>query len=625
MSVSDGQQVLDACPSRDELKAFSIGRLPEPALDRVAAHIEAPCPRCLAALEELGDRADPLLADLREPLPLSAAEAEEACRCVLREPPPSARCVVDQFVATTVAHDTPTEEALPQRFGNYELLKVVGKGGQGTVYRARQIHIDKEVALKLVNPHDWRARARSLRELKIAADLEHEHLVRVYHVGEHEGRLYFTMKLAEKGSLADRMADFRLPVVDPKTGKDADGKVWSVEELHQLKATIASLVAKVARAVAYIHRQGVIHRDLKPRNILLDARGEPRVSDLGLARRFGDTEDGPVAAGHEAAEGEGEVSRKGAMLGTLPYMAPEQMRGEPGLKPAVDIYSLGVILYKLLTDQLPFAGTREEEIIAQVLNPEQTAPPPSLHNGAFALGSDLDLICLECLAKEPDRRYRSAADLADDLERFARGEPISIRPVGWLERWTRRVVGAINHKLPIPGIARWGAIDLWDAGLNLAVNGVLFALIRTDQPPALLWLTQLTFVVVWWWMFLTYLFRHDPLDPTDGHVALLWGGVTLAGLTLYWLYCPPFGSGRAADLLAFYPPWTVVNGLAFLVVGRLYWGRYYLVGLAHFLLAALMPLWLDYAPIVYGVFVAACMVYGAWDHIHTARKEGRQL
>jgi serine/threonine-protein kinase len=527
---------------------------------------------------------------------------------------------------STASHDNPSAEAPAlghhapgaRRFGNYDLIEKIGEGRQGVVYRARQIHINKEVALKKVNPRD---RRRSLRELQIAADLEHEHLVRVYHVGEQGDQLYFTMKLAEKGSLAHRMADFQLPVIDPKTGRDTDGKVWSAEDLHQRKATIAGLVAKVARAVAYIHRQGVIHRDLKPGNILLDARGEPRVSDLGLARRFADTEDGSVTPGGEPEDGEGEASREGAMLGTLPYMAPEQMRGEPGLGPAVDIYSLGVILYKLLTGQLPFAGTRQE-IIEQVLDLERTAPPPSLYNGAFALGSELDLICLECLAKEPTKRYASAADLADDLERFARGEPISIRRVSWLEGVIRQVVEAINRKLPIQGIAHWwGTIDLWDAGLELAVNGLLFALIRTDQPPALLWLTLLTYIVVWWWMCLTILFRRNSIEPVERHLAVLWAGVFLAGLTLAWIYCPPFGSARAVDMLAFYPPWTVVNGLAFLVVARLFWGRYYFVCLGHFLLAALMPLFLDLAPLVYGVFAAGCVAWCAWDHYLVARRE----
>ena len=175
---------------------------------------------------------------------------------------------------------------------------------------------------------------------------------------------------------------------------------------------------------------------------------------------------------------------------------------------------------------------------------------------------------------------------------------------------------AINpHKLPLPGIARWGSIELWHAGLSVAVHGALFALIRTNQPPALLWCALLTYYAVWWWMFLTYLYRHNPVDPTERHLALLWGGVALGGITLFWIYCPPFGPARAADLLAFYPPWTVVNGVAFLVVGRLYWGVYYLVGLAHFLVAALMPLWLNLAPLIYAVFVAVCMSLAGLDHI----------
>jgi serine/threonine-protein kinase len=303
-------------------------------------------------------------------------------------------------------------------------------------------------------------------------------------------------------------------------------------------------------------------------------------------------------------------------------MAPEQAQGRTDLGPPVDVYGLGALLYKLLTGRRPFVGT-PTEMIDQTADPERLVPSPSAYNPNVGTGSELSLICLECLAREPDRRYRSAADLADDLERFARGEPISIRRVGPLERWTRHLVGAINHKLSIPGIARWRAIDLWDAGLNLTVNGVLFALIRGDQPPALLWLTYLTFVVVWWWMFLTYLFRHDPLDPTERHLALLWGGVTLAGLTLFWVYCPPLGHARAADLLAFYPPWAVVNGLAFLAVGRLYWGRYYLVGLAHFLLAILMTLRLDLAPLVYGIVVAVFMAWGALGHYRMPRPRPR--
>jgi serine/threonine-protein kinase len=392
-----------------------------------------------------------------------------------------------------------------------------------------------------------------------------------------------------------------------------------------LKKKIARFAAKIAQAVHYLHKQGIIHRDCKPDNILLDAQGEPFVTDLGLARRVRDAADERAGNGPATSEHEEDATgtREGAIVGTPGYMAPEQAQGRTDLTTAVDVYGLGAILYKLLTHRTPFVGTRKE-ILAQTVDMERPVPPPSLYNPSLQTGSDLELICLKCLKKKPGDRYASASDLADDLECYTRGEETRVRPRSPLERMTRTVVEAINHKLPLPGVARWGAIDFWDAGLNLAVHGAFFALIRTDQPPAVLWFTLLTYYAVWWWMFLTYLFRHDPVDPTERHLAQLWGGVFLAGITLFWIYCPPFRPATAADLLAFYPLWTVVNGVAFLVVGRLYWGVYYLVGLAHFLVAALMPLRPGLAPLIYGVFVAVCMSLAALDHIRAARRENAQ-
>ena len=498
-------------------------------------------------------------------------------------------------------------------FGNYELLEVIGEGGQGVVYRARQVHINKEVALKLVNPGD---RYRSLRELTLASDLEHRNIVRVYHVGEHANLLYFTMKLAEKGSLKEQIQEYVLRSA-PATSEDERKLVEKSQE------RIALFMAKIARAVQYLHEQGIIHRDLKPGNILLDAQGEPLVSDFGLARQVRDAKDeqgrnGPTLFGQ--GNGDAAGTREGAFLGTAGYASPEQCQRRTDLDKLVDVYALGAILYELLTGRTPFMG-ETQEVIKQTAEMERPVPEPSLYNPNLQTGSDLELICLKCLKKQRDQRYPSASELADDLERYARGKETSVRPHSWPERLTRPVVAGINHKLPLPGVARWSAIDLWDAALNLVVHGALFLLIRSDQPPALLWFAMLTYSAVWWWMFLTYLFRRDPIDPTERQLALLWAGVFLAGITLFWIYCPLFGSGKAAGLRWFYPPWTVVNGLAFLVVGRLYWGRYYLVGLAHFIVAALMPLRLDMAPLIYGVFVAVCMTLGAVGHNRTARRE----
>jgi serine/threonine protein kinase len=457
--------------------------------------------------------------------------------------------------------------------GDYELLGVIGAGGQGMVYRARATHSQKVVALKMVNPRD---RRRSLRELQIASNLEHDHLVLVFHVGEHEGRLYYTMRLAEKGSLADRLDEYRLPKPDECT---------KPETIENRKKRLAELLAKVARVVHYLHERKVIHRDLKPGNILLDAQGNPLVADFGLA----------------LCEGE-----MGDASGTVGFAAPEQMR--PGTHTrAVDIFGLGAVLYKLLTNQTPFVGAYTQD------------EAPSTYNRNVCIASDLDSICIKCLAEDPLHRYESAAKLADDLERFVRDEPISLRKESWLERTLRHVVKAVNNKLHIRGIARWGTIDFWDVGLNLVWNILVYAAIQTHQPPALFWLALLSFDVVWWWVVLTCLFRHNTIEPVERNLALLWAGVTLAGLALAWIYCPPFGTARAADVLAFYPPWTVVNGVAFLVVGRMYWGRYYFVGLAHFLVAILMPLRLDLAPLIYGGFVAVFMTWSACNHYRAAR------
>jgi serine/threonine-protein kinase len=575
----------------------SVERLPADlavAVDRVCGDFEADWVR---AVKEGRAVPDPMAYLTRVPEAARPAlerylrEAEQG----LRAPPPP------EGWPSTVTQAM----GAGQVFGNYELLDEVGIGGQGVVYRARQVHINKEVALKLVNPHD---RRRSLRELEIASNLEHENVVRVYHVGEHSGRLYFTMKLAERGSLDKHIKEHSLQDVPATTSAERE----AVEERTK---QIAGFMAKIARAVHYIHEQGIIHRDPKPRNILLDARGEPLVSDFGLARRVRDAADERAGDGPDGSEGEEEAvsgTSEGAIVGTAGYMAPEQAQGRTDLTTAVDIYGLGAILYKLLTGRTPFVGTKEE-MIDQTADPECVPPAPSACNPNVGAGSDLELICRKCLEKEPGRRYASAAHLADDLGRYVRNERTSVRPQGVLERSLRAVIGAANFRRSTHGFERWSAIDLWDAGINLVGNAAMFALIRTDQPPALLWLALLTLEVAWWWMFLSYLFRRVPVAPEERHLALLWVGVTLGGATLLWVYCPPFGSARAVDMLAFYPPWAVVNGVAFFVAGWLSWGRYYLVGLGHFLVAALMPLRLDLAPLVYGVFAAGCMTWGAWN------------
>ncbi|MCZ7639312.1 MAG: protein kinase [Verrucomicrobia bacterium] len=344
--------------------------------------------------------------------------------------------------------------------GDYELLEEVARGGMGVVFRARQISLNRTVALKLIaagrlaSPGQVR---RFRAEAETAAGLDHPHIVPIYEIGEHAGQHFFTMRLLEGGSLAARIGALGSQFTDGEA---------------------ARLVATIARAVHFAHQHGVLHRDLKPGNILLDREGQPHVTDFGLAKVL--------------TEG-ADLTQTVAVLGTPHYMSPEQARGRTReLTTASDIYSLGAVLYELLTGQPPFTGETLVEVLRRVAEDEpprpglvrrwqarealpksegrksksenrQPTPRPALRNPRSGIDRDLETICLKCLEKDPARRYSSAAGLAADLEKWLRHEPIMARPVTARERfvkWTRRnpklavmaVVGAVAACLGLAGV-----------------------------------------------------------------------------------------------------------------------------------------------------------------------------
>ena len=298
-------------------------------------------------------------------------------------------------------------------FGEYVLLEEIGRGGMGVVYKARQKSLARVVALKMILTGQLANDADVQRfhaEAEAAARLQHPGIVPVFEVGRHEGHHYFTMALIEGESLAHRLTE----------------GVFAPQEA-------AVMTRKIARAVAYAHAEGVIHRDLKPGNILLDTRGEPHLTDFGLAKRVA-----AVGSADATAMQVQELTATGQILGTPSYMPPEQAGGSRGaIGPLSDVYSLGAILYCLLTGRPPFQAATPLETIMQVLK-EEPVSPRQLN---ASVPRDLETICLKCLAKEPQKRYDSAQSLSADLERFATGQPIKARPLGLIGRgwrWYRR-------------------------------------------------------------------------------------------------------------------------------------------------------------------------------------------
>jgi tetratricopeptide (TPR) repeat protein len=284
----------------------------------------------------------------------------------------------------------------------YEVLGELGRGGMGVVYKARQLGLNRLVALKMIlsGVHAGQQElARFQVEAEAVARLQHPHIVQIHEVGEVDGRPYFSLEYVEGGSLARRL----------------NGTPWAA-------APAAGLVETLARAMDYAHQRGIVHRDLKPANVLLAEDGTPKVADFGLAKH---------------RESQVGLTATGAIVGTPSYMAPEQAGGNKEVGPPVDVYALGAVLYELLTGRPPFRAATPLDTIHQVLQ-EEPVPPSRLQP---RVPPDLETICLKCLEKLPAKRYASAGELADELARYLRAEPIHARPVGRVERlarWCRR-------------------------------------------------------------------------------------------------------------------------------------------------------------------------------------------
>ena len=304
------------------------------------------------------------------------------------------------FAGTTASFSEKLPASPP---AGYEILGVLGHGGMGVVYKARHLRLNRVVAIKMIIAGAHASKdhlVRFQREAEAAAHLSHPNIVAIHEVADHDGMPFFSLEFVDGPSVSDLMRETTL------TPKRA-----------------AELLIPVARAVQYSHEMGILHRDLKPQNILLTSEGQPKVADFGLAKRLDDEDE------HKTATG--------AILGTPGYMAPEQARSKADVGPQVDVYALGCILYYMMTGRPPFAAPTPFETVRQTLMTDPVSPSKL----QIGLDKDLETICLKALEKSPEKRYASAQEFADELQRFLDGKPIVARPITTVQRgwkWCKR-------------------------------------------------------------------------------------------------------------------------------------------------------------------------------------------
>ena len=486
---------------------------------------------------------------------------------------------VPPTIGLTQANGLPAD--LPREFGDFELRAELGRGGMGVVYLARQRSLDRAVGVKMILQGEWASvsdLARFRSEAESAARLDHPNIVPVYEVGERDGQPYFVMKYVEGTTLAERLADGPLP---PREA--------------------AALLAPICDAIHFAHGRGILHRDLKPSNILIDLGGQPHVTDFGLAKRVA---------------GDSQLTRSGAILGTPCYMAPEQAAGNRGqFGPASDVYSLGTILYQMLTGRPPFQAATPVDTLLLVL--EQDPLPPRLLNPRA--DRDLEMIALKCLQKPPGLRYPTAEALGDDLRAYLLDEPISARSGLFsqvIARWFRE-----THHATV--LEHWGLLWMWHSLalliISLVTNAFQWRGIASPGPYFLLWTAGMgTWAAIFWALRR----RAGPVTFVERQIAHLWAGSILSIAVLF-----PVEMLLGLPVLTLSPVLAISSGMVFIAKAGILTGEFYIQAAALFvtalLMAALDRLHAPFSITLFGVVSAACFfVPGLKYYRQRLRQEG---
>ncbi len=458
------------------------------------------------------------------------------------------------------------------RIGDYTVLEEVGRGGMGIIFKARHNTLGRIVALKLIRAGelaDDEQIRRFQAEAQAAAQLDHPGIITVYETGRHGPHHFMAMAFVEGRSLNHRLAQWAFPPPEA-----------------------ARCIQRAAEAVQYAHDRDIIHRDIKPQNILYGEDGQPRIADFGLAKK--------QHADHS-------LTATGAVLGTPAYMPPEQASGkmESVGKPA-DIYSLGATLYFLLTGKPPFEANNVVDLLMKVLDDEPVVPREINPN----VPRDLEAICLKCMSKQPESRYESAAALAEDLRRFQDGETISISSGDW----TAALVQTLTRSRDDVKYKDWAIVLFEFAAIVWLTDFVVFLRCLYEWPYGHLIIGTarvIQFVSMGWICWRHRVFQQGAANASAQHMLSLWIGFLVAcNVTAVTVFqsAAVLHPDKQVELRVCYPYFASLSGLLFFALGRNFWGACYAFGVLFFVMALAMPHMIAVAPLLFGTVWAGILI-----------------